>query len=642
MDDPSKYSALIPVNIVDGVESYIVLDKPIYREGAEARLIILFKNYSSDSKKIKYYVMRDDKEKLVEAEIDLGGGEYRKEEHMVDITKTGGFHRLKLYVDGKTRDEIKYIVEDPAKRKPYYLGFVWHHHQAPNYLPDGRIHSPWAYTYVWDKHLEPYGLGPYHYHAKILSIHGSFKSTYNLSPSLLRQWEMIITEGVEFIDGRKYGPDSEEAKRVRETLEMYRKALSNGQIDVLTCIYAHTIAGFLTDVLNMHDIVSEEIRYGIEITKRVMGGDYEPWGIWTPEMAFSMSLVSIYYDHGIKYTVLDDQHHFHWAEGDKDSQYEPYILVDTATKKNIVVFFRDHVLSDVLGFKNNFYSEPHAWRNSYETAYLLAEKWSDTRVKTLVLALDGENWMVFPKNKALTAYYLKHLVIYLEAMQDLGFIKISTLREMYNEVPSKRVLTKIPTNTWLGTFRKWRGEIGEHEEYWYRIADAYRRLRAYESLIQVEPGGDDISKRIRWALWHALDSDYWWAEFWKPDIIDAWLGEADKLLNDVLSRVSIRELRVRNTYFEDTPGELLVVVENKLDREAFVRILISGPNTMILRDEIKPLKIHPYSTHSRSIPFKPGLAGRLDLTASIISNNYVVDYKNIMINVKPRLPPNPI
>jgi alpha-amylase/alpha-mannosidase (GH57 family) len=244
-----------------------------------------------------------------------------------------------------------------------------------------------------------------------------------------------------------------------------------------------------------------------------MGGNYEPWGIWTPEMAFSMSLVSIYYDNGIKYTVLDDQHHFHWAEGDKDSQYEPYILVDTSTRKSIIVFFRDHELSDILGFKNNFYSEPHAWRNAYETAYLITEKWLDQGVKTLILALDGENWMVFPKNKHFTAYYLKHLIIYLEAVQDLGFIKLSTLREMYNEVPSRRVLTKIPTNSWLGTFRKWRGEIHEHEKYWYHIADTYRRLRAYESIIQIRPGEEEISRRIRWALWHALDSDYWWAEF---------------------------------------------------------------------------------------------------------------------------------
>lgn len=103
-----------------------------------------------------------------------------------------GFYHVKMeiWIGGQlaAQDtvEFKVVHGPPTPDEPMIL-FVWHHHQAPNYDPDGRIHSPWAYTYVWDDHLAPYGKGPYHYHSVLLVKHQSFRSTYNLSPSLLRQ-----------------------------------------------------------------------------------------------------------------------------------------------------------------------------------------------------------------------------------------------------------------------------------------------------------------------------------------------------------------------------------------------------------------------------------------------------------------------
>ncbi len=641
MADLSGYASLIPPRIIDGLEAYLVFGKPAYLPGEEGRAHVLLMNNGGATE--VEIVIRDEKNRTAaQKKISLREKSSQALEAVISIPESQGVHSYKLYISGKHYDDARVFVIDKGGRKPFYATFVWHHHQAPNYGPDERIHSVWAYTYVWDPHLEPYGKGPYHYHSQMLVKHPSFKSTYNLSPSLLQQWLMLLEKGVEFTDGRRIGPDSEEAGLVKEALENYRAALRRGQIDVLTSIYAHTIAGFLVDVLGMHDIVREEIAYGKQVTIKAMDGDYEPLGIWTPEMAFSMRLVEIYSDHGIKYTVLDDLHHFQWAEGDKDSQHEPYILVDPATKKSIVVFFRDHSISDVLGFKNNFYSEPHAWRNAYETALLIAEKWFVKDVKTLTIALDGENWMVFAKNKPLTAYYLDKLVIYLEALQDNGVLKLSTLREMYNEVPSRRVLTNIPTNTWLGTFRKWRGERHEHEGYWLRVADTYRRLKAYENIARIPPGGNEHSRGIRWYLWHALDSDYWWAEFWKPDTIEEWLSKADEELSELLSRIRIREARVHGVLREGGDGEIHVSVENGLDSEAYLAIHVSGPFVETLRDEVKPIVVKPGSSYGRSIPVRVGLVGEVLITVTLLSNRYIVDKHTIKALVKPNIPPNPV
>ena len=635
MDDPRNYVSIINPLLIDGLEAYIVTDKPAYKPGDGLRLMALLQFYGNE-RETKVEVIDDNKRVVFEKKVHLKRG-LNIVDSILDAGETPGIKRLRLFIDGRLRDHVGYIVEDSKIRKPFYMTIVWHNHQAPNYDPEGRIHSPWAYVYVWKDYLKPYGLGPYHYHAQMLMKHPSYSATYNLSPSLLRQWELLLEQGVEFTDGTKLSPLSREAGIVKEMLRKYIDAAKKGQIDVLTSIYAHTIAGFLTDVLGAYDIVADEIAYGKEVTRRVLE-EYEPEGIWTPEMAFSMNLVSIYHDNGIRYTVLDDKHHFQWAEGDKDSPYEPYIVVDTSTKKYITVFFRDQDISNTLSFKNNFYSEAHAWRNAYALAYIIATKWYDKRVKTLVIALDGENWMVFARNPPLTAFFLDKLIIYLETLQDNGFIKLSTLKEMYERVPSKRVLTYIPTNTWLGTFRKWREERPDHENYWGKIATAYRRLLAYERMIQ---GRDETSNKARWALWHALDSDYWWAEFWSPSIIDMWLSITHQLLDEVLSKVKIKEVKPQIPLREDNYGRITIAVENELDKDVYLTIAVKGPGLEMNHDELKPLMVKARSSYSRIVSIKPEYIGRQQVVVSAVSSGVVISSKSIEIYVNPHIPPSP-
>ena len=630
-------SSLVPVSIIDYVEAYLVLDKPGYKPGSEARINILMKSIKGEQKKVDVTVKDPQGNIIHSGSIELSSNltdidlEY-------SVPEKPGTYKLVLEVNGKKADEVEYVVYDTSIRKPVLFTIVWHHHQAPNYLPDGRIHGPWAYIYVWGDQLKPYGKGPYHYHAIMLKQHPGFKSTYNLSPSLLAQWRMIVEKGIVFEDGRRYPPDSWEANMVKETLELYREALRRGQIDVLTSIYAHTIAGFLVELLNMDDIVREEISYGMRITREVIGEDYEPKGIWTPEMAFSMKLVPIYNDLGIEYTVLDDKHHYMGAEGDKAGPYQPYLLIDRSTGKHVIVFFRDHVLSDVLGFKNIFNSEIHAWRNAYELSYQILRKWFNAEVKTLVLALDGENWMVFSKTPALTAYFMDKLIVYLETLDDTGFLKLSTLRKIIEEYPPRKILYSIPTNTWLGTFRKWRGEVSDHEKYWVKVYESYRKLKAYERIIM---GRDEYCEKIRWALWHALDSGYWWAEFWSPRIIDAWLKQANDVLDDRLSRIRIKDVKTTSESYENTESTIVVEVVNDLNKEAYLTIQLIGSGTMV-DEQGKPLRIKPNTRYSREIKYIPKTCGENYIIVNLVSAGYIVDKKQIIINVKPFIRENPI
>ncbi len=497
---------------------YIVLDSPVYSTGELAEVYIVSHATVEEKLDVEF---RDYKGVFSKASIKLEPGVNIVYTLEYQTPRIPGRYEIRLVSGSRLLDSVKYIVYgDALESIDRYIVLTWHHHQAPGYLPNGKYRYTWAFKHVADEELAPYGRGPYHYHAIILEKYRDYKCTYNLSPSLLAQWHQLITRGVQLENGEWIPSNSKTAELVLETLELYRKSVERGQIDVLTSIYAHTIGGFLVDYLGMNDIVRDEVAFGIEVTRSIIG--VEPRGIWTPEMAFSMKMIDIYSELGLEYTVLDGKCHFTGSQGDKSGHLEPYIA--RGGHGEIIVFFRDTDLSNHLSFKNNFKNEAQAWRAAYELAYLIAEK---TRMGgVLTIALDGENWMIFASNPPLTAFYYDKLVEYLVKIQSKNYFETSNHREIINKYSAKRILTHIPTTTWLCGFTKWNGEVRRQPHYWEKARKTYQELRNYEE----KHGRDEYSQRARWALWHALDSDYWWAEFWDPTYIDTWLCEVQRHL----------------------------------------------------------------------------------------------------------------
>lgn len=511
-----------------------MLNSPVQVSGDIAELYVLGDCARSEAIDIE---IRDRKGLMRRSEVKVEQGDSVLYAFEFQVPRIPGRHELVLSSQGTIRDTLNYLVVSDDIRRERYLAFVWHHHQAPNYLPDGRFYFPWAFIHTFGDELKPYGRGPYNYHALILKKHSNYKTTYNLSPSLLAQWVQLIEQGVKFLDSTYLPPTSQEAIITKDTLEIYREAARKGQIDVLTSIYAHTIAGYIIELLDAGDIIREELEYGMDITKKTIG--VEPLGVWTPEMAFSMKLVDIYVDLGLQYTILDTKCHLERAEGDIGSIHEPYRV--KGLQGELIIFFRDTELSNILSFHNDFKSYIHAWRQAYDYAYRTALRIINGGV--LVVALDGENWMIFAKNPPLTAVFYDKLVEYIVRIQGLGYFRTATLRELVDNVQPRRLLTRMPTTSWLCGFTKWNGEVKDHAHYWDKIRKYYEMIKKYEQV----NGRDEKSRRARWALWHALDSDYWWAEFWTPELIDTWLCDIENVLKAKPALSSQGELRPRKS-----------------------------------------------------------------------------------------------
>ncbi|MEM4788175.1 MAG: glycoside hydrolase family 57, partial [Ignisphaera sp.] len=108
----------------------------------------------------------------------------------------------------------------------------------------------------------------------------------------------------------------------------------------------------------------------------------------------------------------------------------------------------------------------------------------------------------------------------------INIAKLTTAKEALKSIQPVRKLKYIPSTTWLGSYTKWRGEVLEQEKYWKMVEQIILKFKEYT----VKYGFDERAKKAEWALWHILDSDYWWAEFWNEEMILLWIKEFDKYI----------------------------------------------------------------------------------------------------------------
>jgi alpha-amylase/alpha-mannosidase (GH57 family) len=434
--------------------------------------------------------------------------------------------RLYLLISGEIHDVMDvYVIPKSSDYMPIYLSIVYHQHQGPGYLPGMLYRYTWHIKHVVEDEL---GIalvgGAYRYHALIGLKYPEVKTVHHLSPSLLRQWKIMLENGYIATEKGDLILGSEVLEKIENTLEIFKHLIhSTKSIEPLTSVYAHTILGYLIHRFNMIELVRDELEFGASITEEVLG--YKAEGVWTPEMAFSPELIRIYSDSGFKYTILDAKYHILKPY---INPYRTYEATYNGYKLGIV--FRDTELSNTWSFKNSYDNEAHAYRAAHNLIQNMVLKALRYGGKSLVtIALDGENWLIFSRTPREAALFLDTLYSMLSKMQSSGIVKTVTLSEALKntEIGPIPLEAPIPVTTWLGSFSKWDGQQPAHAEYWRKIEKMYKNLKIKESSLSPK-----IRKAARWSLYHALNSDYWWAEFWDPNYIDAWLKHLEMLLSN--------------------------------------------------------------------------------------------------------------
>jgi alpha-amylase/alpha-mannosidase (GH57 family) len=264
-----------------------------------------------------------------------------------------------------------------------------------------------------------------------------------------------------------------------------------------------------------------QLERGRGVFRDLFGAD--PAGLWPSEGSISPATLEMACDTGFRWAATDEillARAFEKSvrrdpEGiptEPDWFYRPYTAVTKSG--SIPVFFRDHHLSDLIGFEysrwdahdavNNFI---HNIKGIYDRLSSVTSGRSDNEFVIPVI-LDGENaWEYFHDAGVL---FLNTLLNKLDRLRpDIEFI---TLSDALGEIGEVRELPTIPTGSWIdGTFHIWIGHQEDHAA-WEMLSRARTFLDSKEKGIAKEENPDLLSlQKAREYLMVAEGSDWcWW------------------------------------------------------------------------------------------------------------------------------------
>jgi alpha-amylase/alpha-mannosidase (GH57 family) len=250
----------------------------------------------------------------------------------------------------------------------------------------------------------------------------------------------------------------------------------------------------------------------------------DPSGLWPSEGSISPAALEMACETGFRWAATDEillarafgksiRRDSGGIPIDPDWFYRPYAAVTKSG--SIPVFFRDHHLSDLIGFEysrwdahdaaNNFI---HNIKGIYDRLSSEDTSRSSDNEYIIPVILDGENAWEYFHDSGVT--FLNVLLSKLEQLRpNIEFI---TLSDALAEIGEVRELPVIPTGSWIdGSFHIWIGHQEDHAA-WEMLSRARSLLESKmkTSLKEKNELTDDL-KKSRDYLLVAEGSDWcWW------------------------------------------------------------------------------------------------------------------------------------
>ncbi len=386
--------------------------------------------------------------------------------------------------------------------------------------------------------------------------------------------DLVFERDSELRAFREKGRDYSEAEKewllekqrelVAEVIPLHKKLSDGGQLELTTTPFYHPILPLLWDKKSAREgmpgcpLPKHTQSYREDVVRHLERAvDYHislfgkaPAGMWPSEGSVSQEIIAAIADVGIEWIATDEEILTHSTDGfvhrdgsglvnHPEMLYRPWRVEQEG--KELQILFRDHGLSDLIGF--------HYQRNDPQWAAgdLLAKVKEIGRVVSnstnqsaiVPIVLDGENcWEYYPDGGVA---FLRHL--YRAAVQDPKINPVC-VSDYLSEHPPAHKISKLFAGSWINhDFYIW---IGHQDD-----RDAWDLLHATrEFLLKAEKGSrvspDDI--RRAWdELMIAQGSDWFW-----------WYGDdhnsaQDDLFDDLFRR------HLRNVYQllgEQAPGAL--------------------------------------------------------------------------------------
>jgi alpha-amylase/alpha-mannosidase (GH57 family) len=312
---------------------------------------------------------------------------------------------------------------------------------------------------------------------------------------------------------------NEQLEVIKLIINQYKTLKNIGQIDISCSPFYHPILPLLIDsksaLENLPNIKLPEpnFEYPEDANKQISDArnyfnkifDFEVKGMWPSEGSISNDTLDLFIDNNIKWVASDETVLFNSLNfGNHLLKYFPYKY--NKEDKEIVIFFRDHNLSDKIGFQYSSWNEEDASTDFLNNLFAIRDdiinnygiNGLDDAVVSIIL--DGENcWEYYRENGIPFLRSLYHKISENEYLETVTFSSIVENQTI------KRNIKNISAGSWInGNFSIW---IGHNEDL-----IAWNFLSKAREEFEIRKNGIDINtyNEVYNSIMIAEGSDWFW------------------------------------------------------------------------------------------------------------------------------------
>jgi alpha-amylase/alpha-mannosidase (GH57 family) len=401
-------------------------------------------------------------------------------------------------------------------------------------------------------------------------------------------------KGKHFSEADKKALLAKHSEILAQILPLHRKLAESGQVELTTTPYYHPILPLLLDKKLAREAMPDaklprytggyledavvHLRRAIDQHVRVFGA--APLGMWPAEGSVCQSMLPLLAAHGIQWLATDEEilsastHGFIHRDSkghvrNPDRMYRPYKVKEGKAELSIV--FRDHALSDLIGFHYQRSDAAAAADNFMSCMGGISQSVHMAEPALVPVILDGENcWEHYPGGGVA---FLRAL--YQRCTGTAG-VKPMTVGEYLEEYPPRDVLPHLFAGSWINhNFAIW---IGHEEDNtaWDALHRTREHLRSRARKVNPKSPEAAVLERAWEEIYIAEGSDWFW-----------WYGDDHSSSQDAEFDYLFRK-HLQNVYLllgENPPAELAQPISRRGHRamytqpRSFLEIKIDGRYT---------------------------------------------------------------
>ncbi|MGA7933782.1 MAG: glycoside hydrolase [Kovacikia sp.] len=346
---------------------------------------------------------------------------------------------------------------------------------------------------------------------------------------------------------------SKQREILSRIIPQHRKMQEEGQLEVMTSPYTHPILPLLADTnsgqVAVPNLILPEHRFqwANDIPRHLQKAwemykdrfAQNPRGLWPSEQSVSPAILPYITEQGFRWICSDEavlgwtlKHFFH-RDGsgnvhEPELLYQPYRL--ETPHGDLAIVFRDHRLSDLIGFTYGTMEPKQAARDLVGHLEAIARALKSRQPSgataleqpwLVTIALDGENcWEYYPEDGKPFLEALYHILSHHTE------IKLVTVSEFIEQHPPTKTIPaeQLHSGSWVdGSFTTWIGDPAKNRA-WDLLTEARQTLAHHPEATE------ENNPEVWEALYAAEGSDWFW-----------WFGEGHSSNQDAIFDQLFRE-----------------------------------------------------------------------------------------------------